>query len=105
MHCMKSGPGLLRIPASLLFCSAGVVTKAMIPDWSTIDFTRIIGLISGFVSQERSEVKVPLGGAASINIEMPEGTFGGEIEVVAETLVVDPTQVNTETVFARFATK
>ncbi len=51
--------------------------------------------LSGFVSQERSEVKVPLGGAASVIIEMPMGTFGGEIEVMAETPVVDPTQVNT----------
>ncbi len=51
--------------------------------------------LSGFVSQERTEVKVPLGGAASIIIEMPMGTFGGEIEVMAETPVVDPTQVNT----------
>jgi len=52
-------------------------------------------VLSGFVTQERSEVKVPLGGAASIIIEMPQGTFAGEIEVVADTPVVDPTQVNT----------
>ena len=55
--------------------------------------------LSGYVSQERLEVKVPLGGAASIIIEMPQGTFADEIEVVAETLVVDPTQVNTEQIF------
>ncbi len=56
-------------------------------------------VLSGFVSQERTEVEVPLGGAASIIVEMPEGTFGGEIEVVAETPVVDPTQVNTGQVY------
>ena len=59
------------------------------------DYTLTVAL-SGFVTQERSEVKVPLGGAASIIIEMPEAIFSGEIEVVAETPVVDPTQVNTE---------
>jgi len=52
--------------------------------------------LSGFIGQERGEIMVALGGAASITIEMPQGTFGGEIEVVAETPVVDPTQVNTE---------
>ena len=30
---------------------------------------------------------------------MPLGTFGGEIEVVAETPVVDPTQVNTNATY------
>jgi len=52
--------------------------------------------LSGFIGQERGEILVALGGAASITIEMPQGTFGGEIEVVAETPVVDPTQVNTQ---------
>ena len=51
--------------------------------------------LSGFISQERNEILVALGGSRSIIIEMPQGTFGGEIEVVAETPVVDPTQVNT----------
>jgi hypothetical protein len=55
--------------------------------------------LSGFVSQERNEVKVPLGGAASLLIPMAQGSFEGEIEVVAETPVVDPTQVNTEQVY------
>ncbi len=55
--------------------------------------------LHGFITQERSEVKVPLGGAAAISIMLPEGTFGGEVEVVAETPVVDPTQVNTEQIF------
>jgi hypothetical protein len=51
--------------------------------------------LSGFISQERNEILVALGGSRTITIEMPMGTFGGEIEVVAETPVVDPTQVNT----------
>ena len=55
--------------------------------------------LSGFVSQERNEILVALGGSRSITIEMPQGTFGGEIEVVAETPVVDPTQVNTNATY------
>jgi len=55
--------------------------------------------LSSFVSQERQEVKVPLGGAAMLFIVMPQGTFESEIEVRAETPVVDPTQVNTEQLF------
>ncbi|MEJ2580888.1 MAG: TonB-dependent receptor, partial [Acidobacteriota bacterium] len=55
--------------------------------------------LAGFVSQERQEVRVPLGGAASLDIVMPEGRFEGSIEVRAETPVVDPTQVNTEQIF------
>ena len=43
--------------------------------------------LSGFISQERNEILVALGGSRSIIIEMPQGTFGGEIEVVAETPV------------------
>jgi len=54
---------------------------------------------SGFVTQERNLVEVPLGGAAAITIAMPTGAFAGEIEVVDETPVVDPTQVNTGQVF------
>ena len=56
--------------------------------------------LHGFVTQERSEVKVNLGGATAIAITLPEGTFGGEVEVVAETPVVDPTQVNTEQIYS-----
>ncbi len=55
--------------------------------------------LPGFVSQERQQVKVPLGGAASLSIEMPVSTFESEIEVVAETPVVDPIQTNTDQVF------
>ncbi len=56
--------------------------------------------LPGFITQERNEVKVPLGGAASVIITMPEGgTFEDEIQVVAETPVVDPTQVTMEQTF------
>jgi len=55
--------------------------------------------LSGFVTQERNSVEVPLGGAAAITIAMPMGAFAGEIEVVDETPVVDPTQINTGQIF------
>jgi hypothetical protein len=55
--------------------------------------------LQGFVTQERTELKVDLGGATRIDIAMAEASFEGEITVVAETPVVDPTQVNTEQVF------
>ena len=51
--------------------------------------------LSGFVTQERNRIAVALGGSSSITIEMPMGTFAGEIEVMAESPVVDPSQVNT----------
>jgi len=54
---------------------------------------------SGFVTQERNLIEVPLGGAAAITIAMPMGTFAGEIEVVDLTPVVDPTQVNAGQIF------
>ena len=54
---------------------------------------------SGFVSQERQEVRVALGGAAALFIAMPQARFESEIEVVADTPAVDPTRVNTEQVF------
>ncbi|HSN54376.1 MAG TPA: TonB-dependent receptor [Candidatus Sulfomarinibacteraceae bacterium] len=54
---------------------------------------------AGFIPQERNLVTVPLGGAAVLTIEMPAGPFSGEIEVVDETPVVDPTQVSTGQVF------
>jgi len=57
--------------------------------------------LPGFITQERCEVKVPLGGAAAVTVTMPAGTFSGEVEVVDETPVVDPTQVNTGQVFER----
>jgi hypothetical protein len=53
----------------------------------------------GFITQERNLVKVPLGGAAAITIAMPMASFAGEIVVLDETPVVDPTQVNTGQVF------
>ena len=55
--------------------------------------------LSGFVSQERQDVKVALGGAAALLVTMPQTQFESEIEVVAQTPVIDPTQVNTEQVF------
>ena len=55
--------------------------------------------LSGFVSQERQEVKVPLGGVAALTVVMPQARFESEVEVVAQTPVIDPTQVNTEQVF------
>jgi hypothetical protein len=42
---------------------------------------------------------VSVGGAAALTIAMPEGGFSGEIDVIDETPVVDPTQVNTGQVF------
>jgi hypothetical protein len=55
--------------------------------------------LTSFVSQERREVKVPLGGAAALYIVLPQGTFESEIEVSTVAPVVDPTQVNTGQVF------
>ncbi|RLE31748.1 MAG: hypothetical protein DRJ61_10895 [Acidobacteria bacterium] len=55
--------------------------------------------LPGFIPQERSKVKVPLGGAAAVFIAMPGSAFTGEIEVTDLTPVVDPTQVNTGQVF------
>lgn len=62
------------------------------------DYTVKVDL-SGYVSQERQEIKVPLGGAASVIVALQLGTFTDEITVVAETPVVDPTQVNTGQVY------
>ena len=59
----------------------------------------VTAALSGFITQGRGEVKVPLGGAAAMTIAMHPGTFSGEIEVMDETPVVDPTQVNTSQVF------
>ncbi len=55
--------------------------------------------LDGFTSQERTGVKVPLGGTAVIDITMPVGSFESEIEVTGETPVIDPTQVNSEQIF------
>jgi hypothetical protein len=53
----------------------------------------------GFIPQERASVRVFLGHATSLTIAMPQGVFSGEIEVVDETPVVDPTQVNSGQIF------
>ncbi|HSN57176.1 MAG TPA: carboxypeptidase regulatory-like domain-containing protein [Candidatus Sulfomarinibacteraceae bacterium] len=55
--------------------------------------------LHGFATQERREVRVRLGSLTAINVVMPEATFEGEIEVLAETPVVDPQQIGTEQVF------
>ncbi len=55
--------------------------------------------LSGFVTQERSQVQVRLDHTTEIDIRMPPAKFGEEITVVAETPVVDPTQVSTSQTF------
>jgi hypothetical protein len=55
--------------------------------------------ISGFVSQERTEIQVRLDRTTEINVQMPLSRFGEEITVVAETPVVDSTQVSTAQTF------
>ena len=55
--------------------------------------------ISGFVTQERSEVQVRLDRTTEIDVQMPLSKFGEEVTVVAETPVVDPTQVSTSQTF------
>ncbi len=62
------------------------------------DYT-VKAVLSSFVSQERQEVKVPLGGAASLFIVMPQGTFESSIEVSTVAPVIDPTQINTGQIF------
>jgi hypothetical protein len=55
--------------------------------------------LAGYIPQERARVKVSVGGAAALIIVVPSGSFSGEIEVIDETPVVDPTQVNSGQVF------
>jgi hypothetical protein len=55
--------------------------------------------ISGFVTQERSEVQVRLDRTTELDVQMPLSKFGEEVTVVAETPVVDPTQVSTSQTF------
>lgn len=57
--------------------------------------------LAGFIPQERAKVKVFLGHAVSLTLAMPKGSFNGEIEVIDDTPVIDPTQVNTGQVFDR----
>ncbi len=60
----------------------------------------VIAALPGFVTQERHDVKVPFGGAAAVHITLPEGgTFEDEIQVMAETPVIDPTQVSNSQIF------
>ncbi|MEE4271152.1 MAG: carboxypeptidase regulatory-like domain-containing protein, partial [Thermoanaerobaculales bacterium] len=55
--------------------------------------------LRGFATQERTEVRVRLGSLTALNLAMPEATFAGEIEVFAETPVIDPQQIGIEQVF------
>jgi hypothetical protein len=55
--------------------------------------------LDGFVSQEWQELKVRLGGAAAVSIELASGTFADVVQVIGETPVIDPTQVNVEQIF------
>jgi hypothetical protein len=59
----------------------------------------VVAELVGYIPQERARVRVWLGGAAALIIVMPEGSFSGEIEVIDETPVVDPTQVGSGQVF------
>jgi hypothetical protein len=56
--------------------------------------------LEGFGTEERRDVKVDLGGTSSLNITMSVARFEDEITVVAESPVIDTTQVNTEQVFS-----
>lgn len=55
--------------------------------------------LAGFTTQERRQVKVPLGGTAVVPVTMPMAAFAGEIEVTEEPPVIDTTRVNTGQVF------
>jgi hypothetical protein len=55
--------------------------------------------LTGFTTQERRQVKVPLGGAAVVPVTLPMAAFAGEIEVTEEPPVIDTTRVNTGQVF------
>ncbi|HVN30718.1 MAG TPA: TonB-dependent receptor [Thermoanaerobaculaceae bacterium] len=55
--------------------------------------------LSGFVTQERTEVQVRLGRTTEIEVRLPKAKFGEAITVVAETPVVDPTQVSSSQTF------
>ena len=56
--------------------------------------------LSGFVDQERNEVRVRLDRATELNVMMPVAQFSDEVTVVAETPMVDPTQVSTSQNYA-----
>jgi len=55
--------------------------------------------LSGFDTQKREKIQVPLGGSAVTAISMPLAAFEGEISVTDEPPVIDTTQVNTGQVF------
>jgi hypothetical protein len=55
--------------------------------------------LSGFLTQERSELQVRLDRTTEIDVTMPMAKFGEAVTVTAETPVVDPTQVSTSQTF------
>ena len=55
--------------------------------------------LSGFVAQERTEVQVRLDRTTELRVTMPQAKFGEELTVIADTPVVDPTQVSTSQTF------
>jgi hypothetical protein len=55
--------------------------------------------LDGYVTQRLSAVKVELGGATPVAIQLPQGSFTDVLEVTAEAPVIDTTQVSTEQVF------
>jgi hypothetical protein len=59
----------------------------------------VVAALAGYSGQEWNRVKVPLGGAASVHVVLERASFTGEIRVVDETPVVDPTQVHSGQVF------
>lgn len=57
--------------------------------------------LDGFVTQNRGNVRVSLGGTTLVAVEMVEASFAGEVKVLADTPTVDPSQVAAEQVFGR----
>jgi hypothetical protein len=55
--------------------------------------------LQGFLTQERNEVEVRLDHTTTLQITMPQATFGEEIKVVAETPVVDRAQASASQTF------
>jgi len=59
----------------------------------------VTAALHGFATQTRTEVRVRLGSLTALDVTMPEATFTDEIEVVADTPVVDPQQIDTGQVY------
>jgi hypothetical protein len=71
-----------------------VVFLSLVPG----DYSMTASLPS-FESQNRENIRVPLGGSAVLTVSMPVAAFEGEILVSDEPPVIDTTQVNTGQVF------